>query len=46
MDSYTNSLLDLDFVRNTTGELVSTAMVCRKGAEKLTPYLHIGNAMH
>jgi hypothetical protein len=34
-------LLDLKFVRNVTGELVGTASACRRGAEKLTPYLHM-----
>lgn len=41
MESYANSLLDLNFVRNMTGELVNIAVVCRRGAEKLTPYLHV-----
>jgi sacsin len=40
-ESYACRLLDLNFVRSASGDLVSSAVVCRGGAERLGPYLHV-----
>jgi sacsin len=40
-ESYSWLLLDLSFVRSISGELISIPSVCRWGAERLEPYLHV-----
>ena len=40
VESYADRLIKLDFVRNSDGENVNAANVCRRGVEKLMPYLY------
>lgn len=40
VEIYADRLLQLSFVRCSDGELANVANVCRRGVERLTPYLH------
>jgi sacsin len=41
---YANRLLELGFVRSSNGELVHASKVCRRGGERLVPYLYTVDA--